>query len=155
MTSIISLIYTNAQQAPLQLYLYIYIVFIMLLKVSQSWFSMLFDSHSLFCLQFWVIFLLLRFTITIEAILNATLSFISHRSLKWASNKLQTSSWRLLIIKKVYLVCGWASSWPFRLGCPQINGQQLPSCEYSFHESSGFDSKKIPHIILCSTLDKC
>lgn len=32
--------------------------------------------------------LLLRFTITIEAILNATLSFISHRSLKWASNKL-------------------------------------------------------------------
>lgn len=42
----------------------------------------------------------------------------------------------------------------FGLVAPEINGQQLPSCEYSLHESSGFDSKKIPHIILFSTLDK-
>lgn len=37
---------------------------------------------------FLLLLLLLRFTITIEAILNATLSFISHLSLKWASNQL-------------------------------------------------------------------
>lgn len=36
--------------------IYIYIVFILLLKFNHSWFSMLFDSHSLFCLQFSVIF---------------------------------------------------------------------------------------------------
>lgn len=128
MTSIISLIYTNAQQAPLQLYLQIYIYSIY--NVAEGQLEFLFyviRFAQLVLPSILGYFLLLRFTITIEAILNATLSFISHRSLKWASNKFQTSSWRLLIIKEGDLVCGWASSWPFRLGCPQINGQQLPS----------------------------